>query len=74
MKITFTMSDPDPKKHSTKFSFQKIEEVNGEKLQDPKVVAEVSKVSWFKSFKPQFYVPAPFMDAEVLRITIEKVK
>ena len=74
MKITFTMSDPDPKKHSTKFTLNKIEEVNGTRLDDPKAQEEVGRVSWFKSFKPQFYVPAPFMDAEVLRITIEKVK
>jgi len=74
MKVTFTMNDPDPKKHSTKFSLNRIEEVNGTKLDDPKTIAEVSKVSWFRGFKPQFYVPAPFMDAKVLRVTIEVVE
>jgi len=57
-KLTFTMSEPDAKKHSTKFNFEAAEPG----MEVP------------KGFKPQFYVPAPFLDSKRIRVTIEELE
>ena len=58
--ITFTMGQADPKKHSTKFSTLTVEAG----LEGPAA----------DRFRPVFYVPAPFLDAKKLRVTIEEVE
>jgi hypothetical protein len=59
-KITFTMSDPSDKKHSTRFDFEKLEESN---------------VGINEKWNPSFYIPKPFaVGAARLRVTIEVIE
>jgi hypothetical protein len=65
MKVTFTMSDPDPKRHSTRFNFEALEE-SPTGLSD----AELSKALKNASF----YVPKPLgASAKRIRVTIEEL-
>jgi hypothetical protein len=68
-KITFTMADPDPKKHSVKFSVATIENVGGaEEGCVPEDIAKTMRAA-------QFYIPKPFAEnAKELRVTIEVVR
>lgn len=62
MKVTFTMANPQPKKHSTRFDFERLEDHTipvGTSIPD--------------SFRPSFYIPEPFMNAKRIRVTIEEV-
>ena len=73
MKVTFTMNEPDPKKHSIRFHHEKVESVvddGGDTLTGE----ELAKAPWVKGFTPSFYVPFPIgMKAKRIRVTIEEL-
>ena len=66
-KVTFIMAEPDPKKHSTRFDFEAFETAEDATDKD------FLKTATAKAFKPSFYIPAPFMDAKRIRVTIEEI-
>jgi hypothetical protein len=69
MKVTFVMGEPDAKKHSTRFDFVPGSISPDESETTPGFAATATG----KAFKPTFYVPAPFMDAKRIRVTIESL-
>jgi hypothetical protein len=69
MKITFTMHEPDEKKHSVRFNLEKVERVED---QDGKEYA--TPPFSLSAFRPSFYIPAPFAaKAKRIRVTIEEL-
>jgi hypothetical protein len=67
-KITFTMTDPDPKKHSVKFAVSTIENVGEGQGCVPEDIAKTMRHA-------QFYIPRPFAEnAQELKVTIEVVR
>jgi len=59
-KIVFTMNNPDPKKHSTRFDLDRI---------------ETPQETWMEKFKPSFYIPRPFAEtAKRIRVTLEVIE
>jgi hypothetical protein len=69
LEVTFSMSDPDPKKHSTKFGFEKLESVTV----DGKLVSDEAQLDSMRSSlkNAAFYIPKPLAeDADRIRVTI----
>jgi hypothetical protein len=68
-KITFTMCDPQDKKHSTRFDSEQVESVvdaNGKEYAAPPFDTA--------RFKPSFYIPKPFArNSKRIRVTIEEL-
>lgn len=63
-KVTFTMAEPDAKKHSTKFDFEGF-------TPDQAVSDEVAK----GMKNAAFYIPKPFAEgAKRIQVTIEVVE
>jgi hypothetical protein len=69
MKITFTMSEPDAKKHSTRFNLEKVESVVDAEGK-PYTAPPFDVDRW----RPSFYVPMPVgQKAKRIRVTIEEL-
>jgi hypothetical protein len=66
MKVTILMGQPELKKHSTRFKTTAVEQDKTELNGGSGAVLE--------RFKPEFYIPEPFMDAKRLRVTIEQIE
>jgi hypothetical protein len=63
MKISFTMTAPERKKHSSKFHFGELRSV------DPKDASPE-----LEGFRPVFYIPKPVGDrSKTLLVTIEEL-
>jgi len=62
MTITFTMHEPDEKKHSIRFNFEKFENAGDLTSEEQ------------DRFAPSFYIPRPFASkAKKIRVTIEEL-
>lgn len=65
MKVTFTMSEPETKKHSTRFNFEALEST--EPGLSPGEMAKALKSA-------SFYIPKPIgASAKRIRVTIEEL-
>lgn len=72
--LTFTMCDPDGKKHSTRFNFEALEAVDGKSVDASKPLAESDRRTALALKSASFYIPKPIAErAKRIRITIEEV-
>jgi hypothetical protein len=73
-KISFTMHDPDGKKHSTRFNFEGLEQVDGEDVPLGKALSgELRRVAMALQ-STSFYIPKPIAEeCKRIRITIEEL-
>jgi hypothetical protein len=74
MKVTFLMGDPDPKKHSTKFTFEEIDPTPTVPVEGVSSEAASKALTGTGYGSTAFYLPKPlFATAKRIRVTIEEV-
>ena len=74
MKVTFTMADPEPKKHSVQFGFETLESIDGASGETLEKDTELHKETLTALKRASFYIPRPIGEkAKRIRVTIEEL-